>query len=160
MEIETRDGCAVRPVPDPGVRAGFGSGAVVAVARVNRTLLGSNEEGSRVRGRKGHACRAQVFDLTGRRGGEFKVFLGVGEHVGGPGADDTVGRGGDDVVCILGPNESETIDWMGMAACRGAGERGLLGRERRARAGVPEEHLAAISAAEDEGGVERGEVGG
>lgn len=63
-------------------------------------------------------------------------------------------------MCILGPDESETIDWVGVAAYRGTGERGLLGRKGRARARIPEEHLAAVSAAEDEGGVKRGEVGG
>lgn len=84
-----------------GVDAGFGAGAIVAVAGVDGAFFCADEEGCGVSNGKGHARWAEILCFARGRGGEFEVFLGEAEHVDGPSADDAVGRAGDDIVGVL-----------------------------------------------------------
>lgn len=149
-------------VADAGVDTGSGAGAVVAMARVDGAFFGADEEGGRVGGGEGHTGWGEVFGFQrgwGRRE-EFEVFAGLGEHVDGPGAEDAVGGAGDDVVGVLGADDVEGVDWVGVPGGVGACEGGFGDGEGRFGARVPEEDLAAVGTAEDEGGVEGGEFGG
>lgn len=89
-------------------------------------------------------------------------FSGAGQHVDGPGADYAVGGAGDDVVGVLGADKGEGVDGVGVASgvvgdsCEG----GLGDRVGGFGADVPEENLAAVGAAEEEGGMEGREFGG
>lgn len=76
MKIETHDWGGVASISHSGVDAGFGTGAVVAMARVDRAFLCADEEGCGIGDGEGHACWTEVFGFAGRRGGEFEVFLG------------------------------------------------------------------------------------
>ena len=121
MEVEGHDRGGVPTIADPGVDAGLGTGAVIAVAGVDGTFFRTREERSRIRRGKGDASRTEVFCFGGGRSGELEVFLGLGEHVDGPSADDTIGGAGDDVVCVLGAYKREGVDGVSVAACGGAG---------------------------------------
>lgn len=61
---------------------------------------------------------------------------------------------------VLGADDFEGVDGMGVAGGVGACERGFGHGEGRFGARVPEEDLPAVGSAEDEGGVEGGEFGG
>ena len=104
MEIETHDWGGVASVSQSGVDAGFGTGAVVAVARVDCAFFGADEEGCGIRDGEGHACCTKVFGFAGGRSHEFEIFLGETEHVDGPSAYDAVGGAGHDVVGVLSAN--------------------------------------------------------
>lgn len=91
VEGQAHDGGGVAFVAEAGVDAGFGAGAVVAVAGVDGAFFGADEEGGRVRGGEGHAGGAEVFVFVGQWGEELEVLLRLGEHVDGPAADDAVG---------------------------------------------------------------------
>lgn len=181
VEREGGDGGEVACVEDAGVDAGAGTGAVVAVGEVDAAGLGAGHEVGGVGGGEGGAERGEVVGgardggrrlllrvegaggvgggREGRRGSEFEIFLRVGQHVDRPGAEDAVGGGGDDVMCVLGADDVEGVDGMRVAGAH-AGQRGALNRVRMAGARVPEEDLAAVGAAEDEVGVEGGEARG
>ena len=75
MKIETHDWGGVASISHSGVDAGFGTGAVVTVARVDCAFFGADKEGRGIRDGEGHACWTEVFGFAGRRGGEFEVFL-------------------------------------------------------------------------------------
>jgi len=46
---------------------------------------------------------------------QSKVFLWLREHVHAPGADNAVGRGGEDIMRIRGANDADVVNRVGMA---------------------------------------------
>ena len=120
------------------IDARFGPRAIIAMAREDGAFFRTDEEGSGICFWKSHACWSQIFSFGRRRSGEFEIFLREGEHVSGPAADDAVGGAGDDVVRVLGADEGDGVDGMGVAAGGGAREWGFLAGVRGAGAGVPE----------------------
>lgn len=103
-------------VAEAGVHAGFGAGAVVAVAGVDGSFFGADKEGGWVRGGEGHAGGAEVVVFVWERGEELEVFLGLAEHVDCPAAYDAVCGDGDDVVGILGADDGDGVDGVGVTA--------------------------------------------
>jgi hypothetical protein len=80
-----------------------------------------------------------------RRVGELEGLGGPGEQVEGPGTDEAVGRGGDEVVGVLSADEGERVDRVGVT---GGGEGGFEDGEVL-RAGVPDQDLARVGAPDD-----------
>lgn len=132
MEVETCHWGGVGAVGDMGVDACWGTGTVVAVHELDRALFRASEEvGSLCRGKSG----ARWGDVVGKwsagkgcgccgdRRAESEAVLWGGEHVNGPGADDAIGRCRDDVVGVLGADNVEGVDRVGVT---GAGKGGLL----------------------------------
>ncbi len=118
MEGDGHDGPGVAAVGEALVDAGLGAGAGVAVAGVEGSLFGADEEVGGVGRGEGHAGGGEVFGFGGGWGGEFEVFLRLREHVDGPAADDAVGRAGDDVVGVLRADYGDGVDRVGVAgAC-------------------------------------------
>ena len=76
MKIETHDWGSVASVSHSVVDAGFGTGAVVAVARVDCALFGADEEGCGIGDGERHACWTEVFSFARGWGHEFEIFLG------------------------------------------------------------------------------------
>lgn len=171
VEVEAHDRGGVAGVEDAGVGAGSGAGAGVTVRDVQEAGLGAEEGVGGVGGGEGGGGWGKVVGRAGgeRVGGvggrlgegwggeELEVLLRVGQHVDRPGAEDAVGGGGDDVVRVLGADDVDGVDGMGVA---GAGEGRALHGVVAARPRVPEEDLARVGAAEDEVGVEGRELGG
>ena len=116
MEVHAHDWCCVATVAYAVVDAGFGAGAVISVTWVQSAFFCADEEGCWIRGRESHACGAQILGFGGRGRVQVEIFLGLGEHVDCPAADDAIGGAGDDVVCVLGADDFDAVDWVGVAA--------------------------------------------
>ncbi len=155
MESDAHDGRGVAAVAEALVDTGLGACAVVSVTGVDGAFFGTDEEVSGIGVREGHAGWGKVFCFGGWGRGQFKEFLGLGEHVDGPAADDTVGGAGDDVICVLRADNVEGVDRVGVA---GPGQRRFLNGGGLG-ACIPEQYLPAVCATHDETGMEGGEFG-
>lgn len=106
--------------------------------------------------REGNACGREIIHFVDTRGLEFEELLWLSEHIHGPAADYAVRGGGDDVICVLRADDGDGVDWVRVA---GAGEGGFEDGLRFG-AGIPDEDLTAVGTADDEVGVEGGELRG
>ena len=149
MKVDAHDWSSVAAVADTGVDTCFGTSAVVAVTGVESSFLCADKEGGRISGRERHAGGREVFCFTRGWGGEFEVFLGLRQHVNGPATDDAVSGAGDDIICVLGTDNLDTVDWVGVAARGGACKGSFLDGEGRTRSGVPKKNLATVGTTED-----------
>lgn len=91
MEDGGHDRGGVAAVGEAVVGSCFGACAIVAVAGVYDSFFGADEEECWVGLGECHGCGCEVFGFGRGWGGEFEIFLGLGEHVDCPAADDAVG---------------------------------------------------------------------